>query len=42
MRIVYSPRAQIDLLNIFSYLNEWNPRAAVSVVREIRNRRRAA
>jgi|RhiMethySRZTD1v2_1073278.scaffolds.fasta_scaffold00651_14 toxin ParE1/3/4 len=38
MRIVYSARAQIDVLNIFSYLNERNPRAAVSVVREIRSR----
>jgi toxin ParE1/3/4 len=38
MRIEYSHRAQTDLLNIFSYLSERNPRAAVSVVREIRNR----
>jgi toxin ParE1/3/4 len=38
MRIDYSPRAQTDLLNIFSYLNERNPRAAVAVVREIRQR----
>jgi toxin ParE1/3/4 len=38
MRIGYSRRAQADLLKIFSYLNERNPRAAVSVVREIRSR----
>jgi addiction module RelE/StbE family toxin len=38
MKIDYSPRAQIDLQNIFSYLNDRNPRAAIEVVREIRDR----
>jgi plasmid stabilization system protein ParE len=38
MKLEYAPLAQSDLRTIFVYLNNRNPRAAASVVGEIRNR----
>ena len=38
MKLEYAPLAQSNLRAIFLYLNDRNPRAAISVVGEIRNR----
>lgn len=38
MKLNYSARARADLREIFSYINDCNPRAAIEVVREILNR----
>lgn len=37
MKLEYSLRAEADLLTIFAFLNERSPRAAVVVVRDVRD-----